>query len=532
MPESTDDVLIDKRDRLIVEWGRQGMSQRSVVKRLKALPEFIPISVSAHTVRRIFKANKLSRYKAPDKQKIAKQKQQIQDLVDQGLCAETVRKKLNMSTHVFRSRVTAMKISVRPGSVDERDGLPPEINDVITAWYLDDLMTAEQIADQIKTVYVVKRSPHWVTKRLKQLKVLRSQSEAARIAALTGRKTHWNKHDVPDTVKDKIVDFYQQGYGSTHICRELFKDGVTDAVVGRVLRERGVRKRTIKEAIYASPIGASVDVPDHQQQKIVQEYVVGHVIRVISQQHGLTDHVVTRILENHNVERRSPREAAKCRSKRLKASRRGRKLSTVSDRITDEFDDIKRSLHTLYKKYHANKHNYGMDREEFISRAISSIPEVASRWKPPKDGRDNFIWFVARYSLLAAMDGFRPRAGQNDQQTISLAAEMSDGFQVKDLVTSCRERPPHEKVDWDDLKAVLTCQASILVARGSLHPGCRDLLTEYYFPVIDTGVPRMTYSDIAIKHGISTGRVSQLRIHPAMIDLLRDLGNDAQPSAT
>ena len=519
-PETITDDLIAERDDLVVAWHNEGLSQQAVIRRLKKMPRFIPVSTSQHAIRKVYAAKKLKyHHKKPDKDKIEREKQQIRELAAQGLCAEQIRKKLSLSLSTFRTRLKHSDIEVQWRKFDGRDGLPDNINELITKWYLEDLMRVEDIADKVTSETGVKRTHHWVHVRLRQLGVKRSPAESARLANATGRKKNPKTIDLSKETEDEIVRLYQEGYGAKAIKKQL-GFSFSHNVVFRVLKHRKIKTRSRgAESLHASPASNVIQVTWKIKDKIGKTYIRGHGVKTIMREFGLTEAVVVRILNEQGIKRRGYVESVRARVEMGKHKRRRAKLHDVADRLAEESDAIHESICYLYNKYHRGKHNYGLTPAEYIEQAVSMTPEVAARWKPQAGG-DNFVWFVARYALLAVQDPYKSQAKRKNAPPVidSLSYELSDGFELGSTIASDRESAADVTVEWEESKQAMIQRVKTKVDTGKLPALGLAVVLDYLIPMAEQGSPTKLLTEVAVEHGYSESYASQILRHPEMKD--------------
>jgi hypothetical protein len=453
----------------------------------------------------------------------------VRQLTAEGVNSDDIGTKLDVSRQRLNYIAKRGKFKLNRPSADERSGLPPNLDEYIREWYLRDLLSREAVAQKIQETFNVKRSTAWVKKRLATSNIRRDDQTVKKAASLSGQRGGRNRAvKVSEETEDKVVALYLEGHASQDVADMCgLRSG---CVVTRILRSRNVHVRNMREALEASPKGFFQNVPLATQHNLITDYDNGDSLLALEKKYGYNAIVIKRVFRDHNVEVRTPAEAKKKMSQRYETGRRQRQLETIAPRLEAEAETIRRSILIIYKAKHLRKFRDFFDDDEVVARAMTHTPRVAMRWNKP-DGGDNFVWFVATYSLIAFVDELRSESGFRRKSTPKTATQSlnrpvagsgDDSLRLSDTLP-VSGFPVGTHVEWEDTKGKILWEAKEMVKTQQLRQEHVALLRYYYFPIAETGHPIKSMTDIGKDFGVSESRISQLATADPRGALMRDM---------
>lgn len=399
------------------------------------------------------------------------------------------------------------------------------VDDYIREWYCKHHLDTREIAQKMLDDLGISRSKSWVLSRVHALGIVRDRSQANKIK---WTKTPCHKRiDIPPEDLNKAIELYNEGHGTPYIKSNLNLK-CSHQVLQKNLARAGCQLRNSKDAAKASPnlTRPVIKLQDDTQFRLIRSYEMGESYYALAQVYGHAPDTIKRILIENDVRIRTHAEACSLRSAQKRSEREAKELESLKPLISKNYNLIRKSIRsfvrTSQRKLFLNR-----DVEDVVDGAIRYVPPVALKWS--KKGGINFVWYVSKYSLLRYYDTevrsqWRPK--KRRANVTSLDRVMPSGSTLHEEVPTTRktsDRLP-EDIVWQETKTKLIREARLMVKAHQLPKLALGVLTDYYFPLVETGsAPRM--KDLASRKGFTESYYSRVSKHPNLKYLVSEVLN-------
>lgn len=327
---------------------------------------------------------------------------------------------------------------------------------------------------------------------------------------------------VDDKTESDIIDLYKQGYGTKAIVKKLGLP-FSHYRTRKVLIDHDVPLRSRKESVRKSPNVKYIKLSKRVQNEIVRAYEEGETTRTISEKHGVSRQKIRNVLKDNGIKIRTMKEAQRLKAQKNKRRRQKTSLTPILDRLAKEEPAIRVRMEQEFSKQYRKYHSF-MKKDEVIDSAMNYTPEIAAKWKPNQTSGDNFVWFVAHWSLRRHFDYVRQAYRKSlKAPTTSLNAPVyhnNDGSVLEQsYIIESREENPLQSLEWKDLKHYISNKIREYADRGDMPERCVDLLICNIIPKAE-GAEFKTLKELSEKYNVSESVICQYKKHPQFVAFL------------